>query len=110
MDRLRAMPSVESVGVVENIPLNEGVQSLRFRTEGSGTEADTGPLLGVTFTGSDYFRTMGIELLGGRPFTARGGVVVGRQVAQRTVALGQRSGCQREPRYEGDVLSLSFLE
>ena len=62
MDRLRAMPSVESVGVVENVPLNEGVQSFRFRTEGSGTEADTGPLLGVTWTGGDYFRTMGIEL------------------------------------------------
>ena len=62
MDRLRAMPSVESVGVVENVPLNEGVQSARFRTEGSGAEADTGPLLGVTWTGGDYFRTMGIEL------------------------------------------------
>lgn len=69
MDRLRAMPSVESVGVVENVPLNEGVQSWRFRTEGGGSEADTGPLLGATWTGGDYFRTMGIELLRGRAFT-----------------------------------------
>ena len=34
MDRLRAMPSVESVGVVENVPLNEG-----FRARASGPKA-----------------------------------------------------------------------
>ena len=87
MDRLRAMPSVESVGVVENVPLNEGVQTSRFRTEGSGDEADTGPLLGATWTGGDYFRTMGIELLRGRPFTAGdpsteiGNVILSRSAA-----------------------------
>ncbi len=55
--------------MVENVPLNEGVRSSRFRTEGSGTEADAGPLLGVTWTAGDYFRTMGIELLRGRAFS-----------------------------------------
>jgi hypothetical protein len=46
------------------------VQSSRFQIEGNGAEADTGPLLGVTWTGGDYFRTMGIDLLRGRPFAA----------------------------------------
>jgi predicted permease len=87
MDRLRAMPSVESVGVVENVPLNEGVQSLRFRTEGSGAEADTGPLLGVTWTGGDYFRTMGIDLLGGRGFsTGDPSIEIGNVILSRSAA------------------------
>ena len=34
MDRLRALPGVTSVGLVENVPLNEGTQTGRFRTEG----------------------------------------------------------------------------
>ena len=40
LDRLRALPGVESVGLVENVPLNEGTLSRRFRTEDMGS--DTG--------------------------------------------------------------------
>jgi predicted permease len=69
LDRLRALPSVESAGIIENIPLNEGVESDRFRVEGAGTEQDTGALVGFTWAGGDYFETMGIELLSGRAFT-----------------------------------------
>jgi putative ABC transport system permease protein len=67
-DRLKALPGVESVGIVENLPLNESTQALRFRAEGSA--ADGGSLLGMTFTGGDYFKTMGIKLLAGRTFNA----------------------------------------
>ena len=88
MDRLRTLPSVESVGVVENVPLNEGVARARLRTEEMGGEADTGALVGVTFTGGDYFRTLGVELLAGRAFSAadpdaeRGNVVLSRSAAE----------------------------
>jgi putative ABC transport system permease protein len=68
MDRLKALPGVESVGLVENVPLNEGTASDRFRAEGTSVEADSGPLLQVTFAAGDYFKTMGIDLLAGRPF------------------------------------------
>ena len=33
MERLRALPGVQTVGLVENIPLNEGTTNMRFRTE-----------------------------------------------------------------------------
>jgi len=68
MDRLRALPGVETVGLVENIPLNESTATVRFRTETSTTEADTGKLLHATFTAGDYFKAMNIDLLAGRIF------------------------------------------
>jgi putative ABC transport system permease protein len=68
MDRLRALPGVSGVGVVNNLPLDEGTPSVRVRAD--GTTADGGgTLLDMTFTGGDYFRVMGIELLQGRTFT-----------------------------------------
>jgi predicted permease len=68
MDRLRALPGVESVGLVENVPLNEGTAPVRFRTERHTGEADTGPLLRWTFSAGDYNKTMGIRVIEGRPF------------------------------------------
>ena len=68
MDRLRALPGVELVGLVENIPLNEGTASGRFRRAGTSGEADTGALLQLTFSAGDYFKAMGIDVVAGRPF------------------------------------------
>ncbi len=68
MDRLRALPGVESVGLVENIPLNEGTGSARFRAEGTAVEADGGTRLQVTFAAGDYFKAMGIDVAAGRSF------------------------------------------
>ena len=68
MDRLRALPGVETVGLVENIPLNEGTASLRFRVEGAAAEADGGTLLRMTWAAGDYFKAMGIDVVAGRPF------------------------------------------
>ncbi|MEO8637227.1 MAG: ABC transporter permease [Gemmatimonadales bacterium] len=85
MDRLRALPGVQSVGLVENIPLNEGTSTSRFRTE--GVEADAGTLLDFTWSAGDYFSTMGISVLQGRPFqrsdheTTLGNVVISRSAA-----------------------------
>lgn len=41
MDRLRALPGVSAVGVVNNLPLDEGTGSGRFLTDGMGVD-DTG--------------------------------------------------------------------
>ncbi len=68
MDRLRALPGVTAVGVVNNIPLDEGTSGIRVRTEGMSADAG-GALLQANFTGGDYFRAMGIDLLQGRTFT-----------------------------------------
>ncbi|HVS13226.1 MAG TPA: ABC transporter permease [Thermoanaerobaculia bacterium] len=69
MDRVAALPGVESVGVVENVPLNEGLASARFRSEGTEDDEDAGTLLSYTWAAGDYFGTMGIELRRGRTFT-----------------------------------------
>ena len=68
LDRLAELPSVESVGLVENIPLDEGTAIAPFRTESVAAESDALTRLNYTFTAGDYFKTMGIRLLRGRAF------------------------------------------
>lgn len=88
MDRLRALPGVEGVGVVNNIPLDEGTGSVRYLTEGMAPE-DAGVLLNRNFAGGDYFQVMGITLLQGRTFTNDEAVtpnfsaIVSRSAAER---------------------------
>ena len=68
MDRLKAIPSVESVGYVTTLPLDEGAGSQNITTPAilaSGAEA---PVVRVAGAGGAYFQTMGIELLRGRFF------------------------------------------
>jgi predicted permease len=68
MDRLAAVPGVESVGFVVTLPLDEGADEAFVTTPrilASGAEA---PLVRVTGAGGAYFQTMGIELLSGRYF------------------------------------------
>jgi putative ABC transport system permease protein len=69
IDRLRALPGVDLVGLVENIPLNEGTAGARFQRDGVAGAADTGPLLKYTFAAGDYFNAMGIDVRAGRVFT-----------------------------------------
>jgi predicted permease len=99
MDRLRARPGVTAVGVVNNIPLDEGTGAGGFLSDAMPDDGG-GALLSVNFTGGDYFRAMGIELLQGRPFTndeavtPNSNVVISRSAAKRLWpndnALGQR--------------------
>ena len=99
MERLRALPGVSAVGVVNNIPLDEGTSDGRFLSDAMGDDA-SGALLGINFTGGDYFRVMGIRLLQGRAFTndeavtPNASVIVSRSAAAKLwpnqSALGQR--------------------
>jgi len=125
MDRLRKLPGVDSVGLVENVPLNEGTGSARFRREGA-PDADAGPLLRVTFAAGDYFKTMGIDVVAGRPFetndhlSALRHVVVSRSAAERLWpnenAIGkrvQRQGLQTWETVVGvvdDVMQSNFRD
>ena len=68
MDRLKALPGVESVGYITTLPLDEGAgrQSITTpRLEATGAEA---PLVRFAGAGGAYFQTMGIELVRGRYF------------------------------------------
>jgi putative ABC transport system permease protein len=96
MDRLRALPGVESVGLVENVPLDEGTATVRIRAE--GMPPDGGVRIGLTYAGGDYYKTMGIKVLAGRPFTrddaltSLGNAVVSRSAAQRLWPDGNAIG------------------
>lgn len=88
LDRLAALPGVQSVGLIENVPLNEGTSLMPIRTEHMSADANEGKLLHYNFTAGDYFKSMGIKLLAGRTFTAddhgssRGNVVVSKSAAE----------------------------
>jgi predicted permease len=85
MDRIRALPGVESVGLIENVPLDEGTSTSRFRTEGQ--TGDAGTRIAYTYAGEDYYKTMGIRVVSGRPFVREdsissiGNVVISRSAA-----------------------------
>ncbi len=106
MDRLRVLPGVQSVGLVENLPLNEATRSGPFRTETMTSEADAGVRLDFTFAAGDYFTTMGIALLDGEPFSPTdlastlGKVMISRAAADRLWpndrAIGRRVYSQRD--------------
>lgn len=70
LDKLAALPGVESAGLVENIPLNEATATNSFRPEDGAADADGGARLNYTYTAGDYFKTMSIAQLRGRAFTS----------------------------------------
>ena len=67
LDRLRALPGVESAGAVRNLPLTDNISTM------TGFKLDPSQ---VVLTASaipaspDYFRTIGLEVVEGREFTA----------------------------------------
>ncbi|MDQ3069848.1 MAG: ABC transporter permease, partial [Acidobacteriota bacterium] len=99
MDRLRALPGVTSVGVVNNVPLDEGTSTARFISDAMDP-AGGGVLLDRNFAGGDYFTAMGIDLVQGRTFTRAEAVtpnvsaVISRSTGERLWpgqnALGQQ--------------------
>ena len=126
MERLRALPGVQSVGLVENVPLNEGTGTTSFRTEEMAGDPTTGVGLNFTFAAGDYFRTMGIAVLDGQAFPATdlaatlGTVVVSRTAASRLwpgkSAVGQRLRRQSDTAWATvigvveDVMQYDFRE
>jgi hypothetical protein len=88
MERLRALPGVTGVGVVNNLPLDESTGNGRFLAEGMPDDGG-GVRLEVNWIGGDYFRVMGIDLLRGRihtdqeAVTANTSVVLSKSAAER---------------------------
>lgn len=89
LDRLAALPGVQSAGLIENVPLNESTPTMRVRTEHVGADTEEGVLVHRNYTAGEYFKAMGIELLAGRGFTAddhgsaRGNVIVSESAAKQ---------------------------
>jgi putative ABC transport system permease protein len=79
MERLRALPGVTGVGIVNSLPLDEGTSNGRFLADGMPADAG-GVRLDANWVGGDYFRIMGIDLLRGRTLTDQEAVTVNSSV------------------------------
>jgi predicted permease len=70
LDRVRALPGVESVSAASRIPLGFiGGSFSNVTVEGHDPKPDDPASVGVNRVGPDYFRTLGIPLVAGRDFT-----------------------------------------
>jgi len=116
MDRLRALPGVTAVGVVNNIPLDEGTNGIRVTAEGMSSGEGGGTLINMNFTGGDYFRALGISLLQGRTFTndeavtPNSNVVISRSAAEKLWPGQTPLGRRIRPRFGGqDTLAFTVV-
>jgi putative ABC transport system permease protein len=107
-ERLAQLPGVQSVAIVDHVPLNEGLGELRFWPAERSGESDGGVRLGFNSVTGDYFSTMGIRLLEGRVFTPAeqlnnpGYVLVNRSAAS-LLWPGQSAMGRRLKREDVDV-------
>jgi predicted permease len=115
MDRIRALPGVTAVGVVNNIPLDEGTSSARVLREGQSSD-EAGTIIDLNFTGGDYFRAMGITLLQGRQFTnseavsPNTSVIISKAAAERLWPNEDPLGRRLRPRFGGqDTLAFTVV-
>jgi putative ABC transport system permease protein len=109
MDRLRALPGVQMVGAVENVPLNESTGIVAVRNEQMGEDPRAAaPKINRTWAGGDYFKTMGIKVLEGEVFASRDlAATIGKVVLSRSAArllYPGESAVGRKVRQEGQNL------
>jgi predicted permease len=71
LDRARHVPGVESVAVVDTVPLRDGNNQVAFWTTPSVTSPDQAPIALATSVTPEYFDVVGIPLLKGRFFDDR---------------------------------------
>ncbi|MDX6614316.1 MAG: hypothetical protein QOD75_3502, partial [Blastocatellia bacterium] len=72
LERIKALPGVVAVGATSDLPLTMGTHTSSFAIEGRAPIDDSDQSLAVqdTLVSADYFRTMGIPLVGGRAFAS----------------------------------------
>ena len=66
-ERMRLMPSVESVGIVDALPM-EGADFQRLRIEAPAPKAPVEDEIWFVSVGPEYFSTIKVQMLAGRPF------------------------------------------
>jgi putative ABC transport system permease protein len=109
MDRLRALPGVQMVGMVENVPLNESTGIVAVRNEQMGDDPRAAAAkINRTWAAGDYFKTMGIQLFEGEVFASRDlATTMGKVVLSRSAAkllYPGESAVGRKVRQEGQNL------
>lgn len=70
LERVRAVPGVESASLGRFVPLGlSGSSTTTIQVDGYQPAPDESPFVYYNHVGPDYFRTMGIPILSGREFT-----------------------------------------
>lgn len=115
MDRIRALPGVSAVGVVNNLPLDEGTGNVRVRTAGMGGD-EAGTRVSLNFSGGDHFQVLGVKLLRGRVFTndeavrPNHSVILSRSAADKLWPGQDPLGQLLRPVFQGvDTLAFSVV-
>lgn len=90
VEAVRAVPGVESVAAVTNLPFGNGRGATSFEIDGRPTPPNTdGPVADNHVISPDYFKAMGIPMRAGRDFTEiddrshPGVVIINEKAAQR---------------------------
>ncbi|MGH9854274.1 MAG: FtsX-like permease family protein, partial [Blastocatellia bacterium] len=94
LERIAALPGVESAGVVTRLPLTDARGHYMFRTESQAGWKYAGALPSTISPG--YFHTMGIPLLSGRAFTPQD-VAQSAPVAVINEAMRERAWPNQDP-------------
>jgi predicted permease len=68
LDTIRALPGVESAGSIRDLPLLARGEIVRPDIAGRPTPPGGSPTVQLHQVSTDYFKAIGIPLLGGRPF------------------------------------------
>jgi predicted permease len=84
LEKLRALPGVESATVARVVPLNDNMHNTTELTVDKARQP-VRAAFHYNYVGEDYFRTLGIRLLAGREFRDpdRGAVILNRSLARR---------------------------
>jgi len=108
LDEFAGLPGVESVGALQDLPLDETPNGTGFSfDEPTAPEDGLPPIVYYTFASPGYFETMGIAVEEGRSFTRTdhendfGHVIISRSVAERH--WPGEDALRNRPRFAGDT-------
>jgi putative ABC transport system permease protein len=107
LERLAALPGVQSLGVTSDLPWTGYDENVGFAIEGKTFPPNDDPSARYHFVSSDYFRTIGVPLIAGRFFNnddrkgTRPVVLINRAMAERywlgESAVGKRFTFSSQP-------------
>jgi putative ABC transport system permease protein len=110
LERLAALPGVESAGLTSDLPWSGYDENNSFVIEGKTFPPNNEPAGRCHFVSSDYFPTVGVPLMAGRFFNANDRLgkspvlLINRSLAERywpgETALGQRISFNFQPKEE----------
>ena len=116
MEKLRALPGVTDVGIINNVPLDEGTGGFLVRTDGMSAADGGGVRLSTNAASGSVFQVLGIKLLQGRVFTPaeaitpNNSIVISRSAAEKLWPGQDPLGRTVRPVFRGtDTIALQVV-